>query len=128
MMSSCCSCHISAPCNFCIDLTEDEIDAIEYPAGQPIARRESPPVQAPAATPSPTYTIDESRDEGRNGIDGRHYVRTMMRCGDIVVWSTWWGIDDGSSSAEAQDFLRRAVEKARKTVPTPPAQAGTENE
>lgn len=29
-MSDCCSCHIDSPCEYCVNLTEEEINKVEY--------------------------------------------------------------------------------------------------
>ena len=107
-----CSCHLSAPCQSCLDMTEEEIDALVNEPSPPlppppaIAREPWTPRPVP---PRPAYKVDEMRSEGKIGVGWRCY----MRSGTIEVWSSWWGVDDGSCQAEADAWL---LEKVRASL------------
>lgn len=97
-----CSCHLSAPCQNCIDMTEEEIDAIvNEPSRRITPAADLRPYVPPIVPPRPAYKVDEMRSEGKIGVGWRCY----MRSGDVEVWSSWWGVDDGSCEAEADERL-----------------------
>lgn len=103
-----CYCHLSAPCHHCVDMTDDELDALWSEPPPPLPAIDRPPLTPTPVPPRPFYVVDEMRYEVNPTLGRRCY----MRSGTIEVWSSWWGVDDGSCQAEADMRLLAKVREA----------------